>query len=91
LSAKQSGDRGRRTAIRYIDHVDSSHHLEQLADDMGRTPVAVRRHVDLTRIGLGIGNELGNCLGRNGWMHRRNIRHASNACNRRDVANEIEI
>src|SRR6516165_12659665 len=52
---------------------------------------AGRRHVDLAGIGLGIGDELGNRLDRHRGMHLHGKRVASNARNRRDVADEIEI
>ena len=78
-------------AIWHVDHVDAGHHLEQFAGDMGRRSVAGRRHVDLARIGLGIGDELGNGLGRNRWIDHHDIGHADDACDRRDVADEIEI
>ena len=68
LSADQVGERGRAAAIGHVNHVDAGHHLEQLAGHMGRGPDAGRRHVDLARIGLGIGDELGNRLGRNRWI-----------------------
>src|SRR5262249_55952744 len=42
-------------------------------------------------IGLGIGDELGNRLDRHRGVHLYGKRLASNARNRRDVANEIEI
>ena len=91
LSAEQIGERGRAAAIRHVHHVDAGHHLEQLAGHMGPGPVAGRRHVDLARIGLGIGDELGNRLGRNRWIHHHDKGHAADACDRRDVADEIEI
>src|SRR5215470_7304102 len=57
---------------------------------MGGSSDTARRHGDLARIGLGIGDELGNCFGRNRWMHRYDVRLPVNACDRRDVADEIE-
>src|ERR1700746_4147026 len=57
---------------------------------MGGGSDTARRHGDLARIGLGIGDELGNCLGWNRWMHHYDVRLAVNACDRRDVADEIE-
>src|SRR5262245_50353676 len=36
---------------------------------MLRAPDAGRSHVDLARVGLGIGDELGNRLRRNRWIH----------------------
>src|SRR5262245_60992992 len=52
---------------------------------------AGRRHVDLAGIGLGVGNELGNRSDRHPEEHLYGKRLASNARNRRDVADEIEI
>src|SRR5262245_37137606 len=55
--------------------------------------IAVRRHVDLTRIGLGVSNELGNRLGWNRWVDHHEKGRTDDASNRRDVAekNEIEV
>ena len=77
LPAEQIGQRGRRAAIGHVDHVDAGHHLEQLAGHMVRASDAGRRQVDLARIGLGIGDELGNRLGRNRWIHHHDIGHAA--------------
>src|SRR5215472_18578364 len=49
-----------------------------------------RGHADLARIGLGIGDELGNRLGRKRWMYRYDVGLPVNAGDRRDVADEIE-
>ena len=65
--------------------------LNNLAGHVRRGPVADRRHVDLAWVGLGIGNEFGNCLGRHRWIHHHDEGHADDARDRRDVANEIEI
>ena len=64
LSAEQIGERGPATTIGHVNHVDPGHHLEQLAGDMGRAPVASGCHVDFAGMGLGLGDELGNRLGR---------------------------
>src|SRR5258705_13849865 len=58
---------------------------------MQRGPVATRRHIDLARIGLGKGDELGNRFGRNRWMYLHDERYANYAGDRRDVADKIEI
>jgi len=58
---------------------------------MRRGSGAARRHVDLARISLGIGNELGNRFGRNRRVHRHYVWRAHDAGNGRDVTNEIEI
>jgi hypothetical protein len=47
LTADQIGQSGRPAAIGHVNHVDRGHHLEQLAGDMARRPVARRCHVDL--------------------------------------------
>src|SRR3981081_569554 len=70
---------------------DTGHHLEQFAGEMLRSPVAARGIVDFVRIGLGIGNELGNALG---WKRRidlHDVWHADNSGNRREVTEEIVI
>jgi hypothetical protein len=74
-----------------VSHVDAGHHLEQLARYVVRASGAGRRHVDLARIGLGVGNELGNRIGRNRWMNHHNAGSSHEARNRSDVADKIEI
>jgi hypothetical protein len=58
---------------------------------MLRGPVAARRHIDLARIGLGIGDELGDRFGRNRRIDLHHVGHAVDARDRRDVADEIVI
>src|SRR5439155_25857751 len=58
---------------------------------MGRRPDPRRCHVDLAGIGLGVGDELWNRLSWNRWIYHHDIRCAHEACDRRDVADEIEI
>jgi len=41
-----------------MQHVDADHRLEHLAGHVVGGADAARRHVDLARIGLGIGDEL---------------------------------
>ena len=57
----------------------------------GSVPDAGRRHVDLAGIALGIGDEFGNRLGRNRWIHQHDNGLADKARDRRDVSDEIEI
>src|SRR5262249_27191785 len=52
-----------------MDHFDTGHHFEQLADNVVRRPAASRCHVDLARIGFGIGDELWEGLGRHRWIN----------------------
>src|SRR3981189_3533227 len=74
-----------------MNHDDTGHHLEQLAGEMLGGPVPARGIVDLARIGLGIGNELGNALG---WKRRidlHDVWHADNSGSRREVTEEIVV
>ncbi len=64
--------------------------LEQFAGDVGRCPDAARRHRDLARIGLRIGDEFGNGFCRNRRIDLHHERHVHEVCDRRDVAEEIE-
>jgi hypothetical protein len=77
--------------IWHVLHVDAGHHLEQLASDVGRASIAGRCHVDLAGIGVGVGDELGNGLDRNRWIHLHHVGHADDARDRRDFADEIII
>ena len=74
-----------------MKHVGARHHLEQLAGDVERGPDPARSHVDLAGVSFGIGDELGNCLHRDRWMNLHDERHADDAGNGGDVADEIEI
>ncbi len=58
---------------------------------MDRGAVAGRRHVDLARIGFGVGDELRNRRGRHRQVDLHHQRHAHDAGDRRDVADEIEL
>jgi hypothetical protein len=82
-----------------VDHVDTSQHLEQLASQhleqlagqMRRASVAGGRHAELARIGLSVSDEFGNGLGWNRWVHGHYVGHPEDACDWRDVADEIEV
>jgi hypothetical protein len=71
--------------------IDACHHLEKLACRMGHAADARRRHVDLARIGLRIGNKFGNCLRRKRWNNDHNTGLSDDAPHSRDVAEETEI
>src|SRR5262249_51935759 len=58
---------------------------------MGSTPDTTRRHVDLAGIGLGVCNEIRNGPGRQDWIDHHDQGLASQACDRDDVTDEIEI
>src|SRR5262245_29286402 len=52
---------------------------------------AGRSQIDLARIGLGISDKVGDRLGWNRWIRHHDGGHASDASDRRDIADEIEI
>ena len=58
---------------------------------MGRIALAARSGLERARIGLRIGDEFRDRLGRKGRIHHHDIGDANNACDRRDIAKEIEI
>src|SRR5215207_10340024 len=58
---------------------------------MVRASIAAGREIDLARIGLGIGNELRNGLGRNGWVHHHDVGLVNHGRDRRYVSIEIVI
>jgi hypothetical protein len=58
---------------------------------MRHSPSAGRRHIDFAGIGLGVGDELGNCFRRKRWIYLHTEGLAANARNGRNVADEIVI
>src|SRR5262245_44663448 len=58
---------------------------------MRRAPDAGRRHIDFAGIGLGVGDEVGNRLGRNRRVHHYDEGTSKDARYGLNVANEIEI
>jgi hypothetical protein len=74
-----------------MDHLDPGHDLEQLAGHMAGSSNARRAETDLARIGLGVGRELGNRLGRHRGIDHHHEGEADEASDRRDVAQEHEI
>jgi hypothetical protein len=74
-----------------VDHIHPGHHLEQLAGNVMRRPVAGRRHVDLAGISLGVGDELREGLGRDRWINLHDEREGGQSADRSNIADEIEI
>jgi len=93
LSAKQVSHHRAPATIRHVNHFDASHHLEQLAGYMAGGSDTGRSQIDLARAGLGIGDELGNRFGRNGWIYHHDQGEANDASDRGDVTekNETEL
>jgi len=91
LPREEVGECGRRAAVRHVVHVDAGHHLEQLARNVGATADAGRGHIDFAGIGFGVGDEVGNCLGRNRWVQHQDVGVANDASDRRDIADKIVI
>ena len=91
MSAEQVTQCKGDAAVSHIHHVDAGHRLEQLAGNVVASAGAGRRHVEFTGIGLGIGDELGNRLGRKRRVHHHDVRISHDARDRRDVAGEIVV
>ena len=81
---------GAVAAIRHVRHLDAGHQLEQFARGMVRPARAAGPHVDLARIGLRVGDEFADVLGRKRRIDRHEVGKASDARDRRNVAHEIE-
>src|SRR5262249_61635534 len=75
----------------YATGVPPAHILKPPPRHMGRSSYAARRHIDLARIDLGVGDEFRDRLGRDCWIYRHDQWGASDAGDRRDVADKIEI
>src|SRR5215472_7240492 len=58
---------------------------------MGQASSPGRCHVDLARVGFGVANELWNTFCRKQWIDGHDKRDIANACDGRDVADEIEF
>jgi hypothetical protein len=83
------GQRGPGAAIGDMHQIDAGQHLEKFARHLiGRTG-ATRCHGDPIRIGLGIGDELGDRLRRKRRVDHHHVGHARDARDRRDVADEV--
>src|SRR5262249_53255421 len=91
LPAQKVSQCGRRTTIWDMDHFDTGHHFEQLTCDVTRRPAAGRCHIDLARIGLGVGDELWEGPGRDGWINLHDEGENGQSIDRGNVADEIEI
>src|SRR3954452_5716436 len=74
-----------------MQHVDSGHHLEQLARNVRHRSDACRREVDLARISLGIRDEFGDRFGRKSGIDHHDLWHTIYACYRYNVAHQIEV
>src|SRR5262245_27276820 len=57
---------------------------------MGGRTVTVRRHANLARISLGVGDELGNCFHWYRWMDLHDKRRTGDAGDSCNIADEIE-
>src|SRR5262245_18347947 len=74
-----------------MDHVHARHEIEKRPRHVRCASRSRRRHVDLAWIGLRVGDEFGNDLGRNRWMHKNDHRDATDARDGRGIADEVEI
>src|SRR5579872_1951244 len=91
LVPHESGERRRNATKRNMGHLHASHHLEQLARNVLRRAKARRRHVELSWIGFGEGDKLGNCFCGKCWIdlhHQRCADQTNDGCN---IPDEIEF
>ena len=72
-----------------MDQVDSGHHLEKFTINMTGSSDAWRSEIDLARVRLGIGDELGDGFGRNRGINHHHFGHTHDTRDRRDVADKI--
>src|SRR6516165_7383618 len=91
LAAESVADGWRPATIGNEHNVSSRHHLEQLASDMLRRADTRRANVDFARCCFGGREELRKSFRRKRRMYRYDHWEANNACDRRNVGNEIEI
>jgi hypothetical protein len=84
LPADDIGESERAAAIRHVHHVDAGHRLEQFSGEVTDRTDALRSQVDLSRVRLGIGDELGNGLR---WKRRIDHHHIARAKQRGDRSN----
>jgi len=90
LSADQIGNGRRLTAIGDVDQGDAGHHLEQLGRNVKWRSDSGQCHIDLARIGLGIGDELRNRLGRKRRIDLQGQGDSSDVRHRGGVEGKIE-
>jgi hypothetical protein len=91
LSADQVGQCGRHAAIRHMNYIDFRHDLEQFGGQVGHGANASRSEVDFARIGFGMGNKFGDCLGRKRWAHHQDMRATGDTRDRCDIAEKTKL
>ena len=89
LTGQQIGHIG--SAIGHVNDVHAGHHPEQLEGEMRRRAGALRRQIELARIGFGIGDEFWNCLHRDRRTDHDDEGRVAEERHRHDIADEIEI
>jgi len=77
VAADEVRHAGRRSAVREVNHVGSRHCLEKFASEMSRRAVAARRHVELSRPRLRVGDELRHEFTGSFGLMTIDIRHAA--------------
>src|SRR5262249_24573429 len=92
LTADQVSKCLRTASIRHVQEVHAGHHLEQLAVDVLHAADTCRCHRDFSRVGLCVGDQLGNCLDRKVRINDDDGRTATeDACHWRDVRGKVEV
>src|SRR5215216_3183252 len=91
MPRQQVGDRRPATTIGHVDHIDTSHHLEELTRNVAAGAGASRRKTDFSRATLGMRDELGNRLSRKRWIHHHDEGASDDAGDWRDIAEEVVV
>src|SRR5262249_43545840 len=73
-----------------MNRFDAGHYLEQFARHMAGTSDTTRRHVDLARVGLGIGNELRDRFEWNRKVHQQDVGDSDDARDLREVERRVD-
>jgi hypothetical protein len=60
---------GRRAAMGHVEHFNAGHRFEHLTRKVTSGADAKRCHIDLARIGIGVGDEFRNVFDRDCWMY----------------------
>jgi len=91
LTGNQVGERRLLAAIGHLQHINAGHHLEHLAGKMPGGADSIRCHIDLAWIGLGKGDELGDCLCRQRRAHQHHVPCPVDRSDRGNVADKIVV
>src|SRR5262249_34365174 len=90
LTGEEIGHRRGRALVGDVRQIHAGDELEQLPRDVMRAADAGRGHVQLAGIGLGVGNKLGDGLGRHRGVNLHDQRNVFDLSDWRDVGDKVE-